>query len=71
MAEKQCREPLTVTVFNDVLSSLRSWDALNVLGRESQYYNALADKGLRINFITYGGPRRTGIRLSHAARAPY
>lgn len=55
MAETNYREPLTVTVFNDVLSSLRSWDALNVLGRESQYYNALADKGLRINFITYGG----------------
>ncbi len=55
MAETITREPLTVTVFIDVLSSLRSWDTLNVLGRESQYYNALADKGLRINFITYGG----------------
>lgn len=55
MAATTTREPLTVTVFIDVLSSLRSWDTLNVLGRESQYYNALADKGLRINFITYGG----------------
>ena len=55
MAETIYREPLTVTVFIDVRSSLRSWDALNVLGRESQYYNALVDKGLRINFISYGG----------------
>lgn len=55
MAETINGEPLTITVFIDVLSSLRSWDALNVLGRESQYYNALADKGLRINFISYGG----------------
>ena len=55
MAQSSYSEPLTVTVFIDVLSSLRSWDALNVLERECQYYNALVEKGLRMNFISYGG----------------
>ena len=55
MVETSRGEPLTVTVFIDVLSSLRSWDGMNVLGRESQYYNALVERGLRINLITYGG----------------
>ena len=55
MAETIYNEPLTVTVFIDVRSSLRRWDALNELGRNSRYYNALAEKGLRLNLISYGG----------------
>ena len=47
--------PLTVTILMEIRQSLRTWESLGTLDRETKYFRALAEKGLRINLISYGG----------------
>ena len=55
MTDMQLQRPLTMTIIMEIRQSLRTWESLGTLDRETKYFRALAEKGLRINLITYGG----------------
>ncbi|MCY3864663.1 MAG: glycosyltransferase family 4 protein [Chloroflexi bacterium] len=55
-------DPLTVTVFMEVTSSLRTWEAMGILEREMKYYRTLQRHGLRLNLISYGGRSENDFR---------
>ena len=47
--------PLTITVFMDVLASLRMWETMGMLDRETAVYRQLSEEGWLINLVSYGG----------------